>query len=69
MIRDSLFYHENLPDNHESASQSLNWQLKPDAVFGYLSYKQYEHAIRSAMWAKWIALASLAVAVIGVWVV
>lgn len=65
LIRDSLFYRDNLPDNHEPASQSLNWKLKPDAIFSYLSYKQYEHAIHSAKWALWIATASLVVGVSG----
>jgi hypothetical protein len=65
MIRDSLFYRDNLPEIHEPTSQLLEWKLKPDAVFAYLSYKQYEHAIISTKRALWIATASLVVAVCG----
>jgi hypothetical protein len=66
MIRDSLFYRENLPDSHEPASQSLNWKLKPEAVFQYLSYQQYVHAISSTKKALWVATASLVIATIGI---
>jgi hypothetical protein len=65
LIQDSFFYRDNLPDNYETASQELEWRLKPEALFGYLSYKQYEHAIHSAKWALWIATASLAAGMIG----
>jgi hypothetical protein len=65
LIKDFFVYNDNLPDSHEPASQSLNWKLKPEAVFGYLNYKQYEHAIHSAKWALWIATASLAAGMIG----
>jgi hypothetical protein len=65
LIQDTFFYRDTLPDNYEPASQVLEWKLKPDALFGYLSYKQYEHAICSATKAQWIAGISLAVALIG----
>ena len=65
LIKDFFVYSENLPDSREPASQSLNWKLKPEAVFGYLTYKQYEHAISSTRKALWIASISLGVALIG----
>jgi hypothetical protein len=65
LIKDFFVYNDNLPDSHELASQSLNWKLKPEAVFGYLNYKQYEHAISSTKKVFWIASISLTVAIIG----
>ncbi|MCG7984642.1 hypothetical protein A3194_12815 [Candidatus Thiodiazotropha endoloripes] len=65
-IRDAYFYRDNLPERIDSASQSLEWRLKPEAVFWYLNYKQYAHAIKSTKKAFWISAASLAVATIGI---
>jgi hypothetical protein len=65
LMQDVFFYRDNLPDEYEPASEFLEWKLKPEALFGYLSFKQYEHAIHSAKWALWIATASLAAGIFG----
>ncbi|MEW8293008.1 MAG: hypothetical protein AB2660_01340 [Candidatus Thiodiazotropha sp.] len=64
LIKDSIFYTENLPDSYSTRSQYLDWKIKPEALFGYLSYKQYEHAIVSSKRAFWISVGSLAIAVL-----
>lgn len=64
LIRDSIFYNENLPDVIAVRSQYLEWKLKPEALFGYLNYKQYEHAIESSKRAFRISVVSLLVAII-----
>lgn len=42
-----------------SASELQEWVLKPEAYFAYLQYKQFEHAVRSARRAEWLAIAAL----------
>jgi hypothetical protein len=65
LIRDSIFYRENLPDSISLRNQVLSWTLKPEALFGYLTYKQYQQAVKSSKRAMYFASASLLVAVAG----
>lgn len=66
LIRDTIFYRENLPDLIAVRSQVLNWTLRPEALFGYLTYIQYDHAVKSSTRAFFLASAFFAVAIIGV---
>lgn len=61
-IRDSLFINANMQAPPPGKTQVYDWRLRPEAVFGYLTYKQYEHAQQSSKRALYIAAASLGVA-------
>lgn len=37
------------------------WSLRPEALFGYMSLKEFERSVASAREAKWIALSSIAI--------
>lgn len=63
-IRDSLFINANMQAPPPGKNQVYNWRLRPEAVFGYLTYKQYEHAQKSSKRALYIATASLGAAVL-----
>lgn len=63
-IRDSLFINANIQAPPPNKNQVYDWRLRPEAVFGYLTYKQYEHAQKSSKRALYIAAASHSVAVI-----
>lgn len=62
LIRDSLFINAHLQSPPPNKSQIFEWRLRPEAVFGYLSYKQYEHAQKSSKKAIYIATVSAWVA-------
>ncbi len=73
-IRDSLFINSNV-QSPPNKNQVYDWRLRPEAVFGYLTYKQYEHAQKSSKRALYISSASFSVAVLtlvisglGVWI-
>ncbi len=36
-----------------------DWHLKPEALFGYMGLKEFEHSVKSAKEAKMIAIASI----------
>lgn len=61
-IRDSLFINAHMQAIPPNKNQVYDWRLKPEAVFGYLTYKQYEHAQKSSKNALYISTISLAVA-------
>lgn len=61
-IRDSLFINANMQAPPPNKSQIYDWRLSPEAVFGYLTFKQYEHAQKSSKKALYISVVSLAVA-------
>ncbi|MDH5358149.1 MAG: hypothetical protein OEW63_05940 [Gammaproteobacteria bacterium] len=61
-IRDSIFINANTQAPPPNKNQVFDWRLKPEAVFGYLTYKQYEHAQQSSKQAIYISAISLAVA-------
>lgn len=63
-IRDSLFINANMQTPPPGKNQVYDWRLRPEAVFGYLTYKQYEHAHKSSKRAFYVATASLCVAVL-----
>lgn len=63
-IRDRLFINANMQAPPPGKNQVYDWRLRPEAVFGYLTYKQYEHAQQSSKRALYIASASLGVAVL-----
>jgi hypothetical protein len=65
LIRDAIFYRENLPESISVRHQSLYWTLKPEALFGYLTFKQYQQAVDSSKRAMYFASASLVVAIVG----
>ncbi len=64
LVLDAFFYTEQLPDSYSLRNQDLEWKLKPEALFGYLSYKQYEQAVTSSNRAYWLAFASFLVAAV-----
>jgi hypothetical protein len=61
-IRDSLFINARMQAPPPNKNQVYDWRLKPEAVFGYLTYKQYEHAQKSSRQALYISAISLTVA-------
>ena len=63
-VRDAFFVNAHIQAPPPNKSQVFNWRLSPEAVFGYLSYKQYEHAQKSSTQAFYISIASLSVAVL-----
>lgn len=63
-IRDSLFINAHMHAPPPNKSQIYEWRLRPEAVFGYLAYKQYEHAESSSKTALYISSASLLIAVL-----
>lgn len=64
LVRDSLFINANMQAPPPGRSQVYEWRLRPETVFGYLAYKQYEHAQKSSRLAFYISSASLTVAVL-----
>ncbi|EKO3401391.1 hypothetical protein OI845_004323 [Vibrio fluvialis] len=63
-IRDSLFINAQMISPPPTMSQVYDWRLRPEAVFGYLGFKQYEHAQKSSKTAMYVASASLIIAVL-----
>lgn len=53
----------NLDDiNHDfPVHQVLDWYLSPEALFSYMSLKEYEHSVRAAADAKKLAVISIAI--------
>ncbi|RBO82656.1 hypothetical protein [Marinomonas aquiplantarum] len=46
--------------SHEmDSSEVRNWNLKPDALFGYMGLIEFEHSVKSAQQAKNIAIWSI----------
>lgn len=62
LIRDTLFVNANMQAPPPRPNQTYDWRLRPEAVFGYLAYKQYEHAQKSSQRAFYVASGSLIVA-------
>ncbi|MFQ3282961.1 hypothetical protein [Reinekea sp.] len=62
LIRDSTFLTEHLEPNMPM-SYIFDWKLKPEAIFGYLSYMQYEHSDKSSKRAMFFSTASLIIAI------
>jgi hypothetical protein len=61
--------HEHIASSHEI----LDWRLKPEAYFSYVSYAEFKHSLTTSRWAWWfsgislfIAAASLLIAAYGV---
>ena len=63
-IRDSLFINANMQAPPPNKNQTYDWRLRPEAVFGYLTYKQYEHAEKSSKTALYISSLSIVIAVL-----
>ncbi len=63
-IRDSLFINAHMQAPPPNKHEVYDWRLRPEALFGYLTYKQYEHAVKSTHRALYISSASLVVALI-----
>jgi hypothetical protein len=63
LIRDSIFINANMQAPPPGKSQVYDWRLKPEALFGFLAFKQYEHAQASANRAIWFSSVSLLVAI------
>jgi hypothetical protein len=63
-IRDSLFINAHTQAPPPNKNQNFEWRLRPEAVFGYLTYKQYEHAQQSSKRAMYISSGSFIVAIL-----
>ena len=63
-IRDSLFIKANMQAPPPNKNQVYDLRVRPEAVFGYLTYKQYEHAQKSSKRAFYISSAFFSVAVL-----
>lgn len=63
-IRDSIFINANTQAPPPNIYEVFDWKLKPEAIFGYLSFKQYEQAQGSSSKAFYISTASLVVAIL-----
>ncbi|MBK1888358.1 hypothetical protein [Marinobacter sp. DY40_1A1] len=61
-VRDTFFINAHMQAPPPGQSQVYDWRLRPEAVFGYLAYKQYDHAQKSSKRALYISSASLMVA-------
>ena len=44
-----------------SPQESVQWALAPEGFFGYLSYLQYKHSVKSIRQAQCLALSSIAI--------
>lgn len=47
--------HEHIVNIHES----LEWWLKPEAYFSYVSFLEFQHSLNTSRRAQWIAVFSL----------
>jgi hypothetical protein len=63
-VRDVLFINANMQAPPPNASLIYDWRLRPEAVFGYLNYKQYQHSVKSSNKAVYISVVSLIIAVL-----
>lgn len=41
--------------------QTMEWHLSPEAFFSYMSLKEFEHSVKSAVEAKKLAIAAIAI--------
>ena len=53
--------YENRIDHNQSINihEIREWNLKPEALFGYMSLKEFEHSVKSAKEAKTIAITAI----------
>jgi hypothetical protein len=60
-----------LRGEHESVvdqAKPLEWRLKPEAYFGYLSYLELNHSLSASRKAWWFSIVSLVVASVSLFV-
>jgi uncharacterized protein (DUF2164 family) len=61
-VRESLFLNAHMQVSPPGQSEVYDWRLRPEAVFGYLTYKQYDYAQKSSKRALYIPSVSLIIA-------
>jgi len=61
-VRESLFLNAHMQAPPPGQPEVYDWRLRPEAVFGYLTYKQYDHAQKSSKRALYISSVSLIIA-------
>lgn len=58
----SLFVLLGKHEHVESPHERLDWWLKPEAYFSYISYLEFQHSLNTSRRAHWIAVFSLLIA-------
>ena len=60
--KSSLFHLWGKHENPE-LTEKLDWTIKPEAYFHYLSFLEFRHSVQSARKAFWLALISICIAI------
>jgi len=58
----SLFHLKGMHENPDR-NKVLDWTLRPEAYFHYLSFLEFRHSVRAARKAFWLAVASICIAI------
>ncbi|MEX2257147.1 MAG: hypothetical protein WD672_00435 [Woeseia sp.] len=58
----SLFMLKGAHERIESSHEILDWRLKPEAYFSYVSYLEFKHSLATSRRAWWFSVLSLLIA-------
>ena len=58
----SLFMLSGANEKIGSIHEVLDWRLKPEAYFSYVSYLEFKHSLTMSRWAWWFSIISLFIA-------
>lgn len=61
----ALFHLKGMHEN-PLRDEVIDWTLKPEAYFQYLSYLEFKHSVESSKRAYWVAWISMSIAAISV---